>query len=1289
MNKLFENEPNFRSNWEKNGFLSYLHMAHTLPYFLTVSRKGADKVTIDDLPGLGKTERIEHNLAELKKNYNDYKQGHPNASPSFIIPLLKTLKKNFLLEIFYLGAQYGLRFTFGWFLYQLILDLSNPFSSSSDAFSNAGIIFALLILSLYFAQHSLFNYQNLNTKCKSLVIGIIYEKITQVSLHSLRMINIGKVINIVANDINCLDSVYYITSLCLMPLTLAGGIALLWQFFGVHCLVGIGTLIFFIPIQIILIGKTKKPRQERNKLGDKRVRITNELIEGIRLLKMYAWEINFMDMIMNIRKQENGKTSQIMFLEFVQRGIALSSLSIAPFLIVISYYLSGHELSVGLVFTVLLLLNLVGIYGVLHPAAGIGGLIEIGLLFKRIIEILELSETKMSNSNQTPRNSANAIEYEDYSAYWASQDLIDKRPTLHDINLEIPKHSFTAIIGKVGSGKSTLLMSLLQEIPKFTGNVRFNSKISLVEQEPMIFSGTIRENILFGLEYSKDWYKKVVDAACLLPDFKQFPSRDFTEIGERGITLSGGQKARVALARAIYSNADIILLDDPLSAVDAKVAHKIYKKGIAGLLKEKTVILVTHQVHFIKDASKIVIMEDGRIEHQGTFQELQESGVNINQMLEKKNHEPEKSFSFEASRELEMESIHLAPKIEISDIKLYEEEDTQEGTVTWDTYKEFIKAGFTKWLLIGQILAFLFSDALYVGFGRILGFWGGGKIDNNLAIALTGSIVLLAFVFYVIKVSFHSKTSIKASQTLHNRMLQKLTLNKAEFFDKNPVGRILNRFSNDMGVIDNVIPATLMDVYEGLGYSAQLQVTAFVFNPYLIIPGACMIILLLIMIKSTTAAVVRARQLHLVTRSPLYSLFSQSISGLITVRSFNQSDFFKKKFSLLLNDFMRTNYTFYHCSRVQGLLFSYAAAFNVILGMCLIIITRHKFSIEDIGQSAVYLLILNENLQHFIRQGIFTSFLMASVARCVSYIKNNQPEAPLKLPADRELIKIGWPLQGHIKFNHVFMKYRKDTHHVIKNLTFEVEPGERIGCVGRTGAGKSSLLQILFRMVEIDEDHSSSKTSSVEIDNVDIKTIGLHLLRSNISIIPQTSFIFLGTIRRNLDPFSKYSDHQLYEALQEVNLKTYIDSLENKLDTEISIVDEIFSVGQKQLICLARAILSRSKIVVLDEATANVDFETDTFVQKKIKEKLRDSTIFTIAHRLTTVADYDKILVMDNGELVEYDIPYKLLVNQIGDKEITNKTGAFASMVLNTGRISSEKIFQVCETSYFSAKPRK
>ena len=581
-----------------------------------------------------------------------------------------------------------------------------------------------------------------------------------------------------------------------------------------------------------------------------------------------------------------------------------------------------------------------------------------------------------------------------------------------------------------------------------------------------------------------------------------------------------------------------------------------------------------------------------------------------------------------------------------------------------------------------MLLAFTLNELGTVAFGITLSNWAAHKISQTNSLAVMACLTVFLLMSSSLKNIFYGKVLLGSSQRLHNKMLDRIIKSPVSFFDTNPLGRVLNRFANDVGVLDRFLPITALEVVDYGFYIFTALITIAVIAPLVLVPISDAAVGIILLFKYFFESIKQSRSYELVSRSPLYSLFSSTLSGIIIIRCFKQTDNFKKKFRDYLHKNTKGSVAFWSISRCFGfyldLIYNMSAIASVF-----ILAAKRKQNGDLSGLALIFILSVTGILQFALRQLVQVHVLMSSVARIKTYTEL-PIEAPLSMPEDSALKQSRWPQEGKISFEKVYMKYRSDLEFVIQDLALNAKAGEKIGCIGRTGAGKSSIIQILFRMIEIDQSTSYSKMGKVLIDEVDTKTIGLHVLRNSISIIPQAPFLFAGNIRTNLDPLGECTEEQLWQVLDDVNLKGYVENLEKGLNTEVSNSSPIFSVGQKQLVCLARAIIKRTKILVLDEATANVDQETDEFIQQKIREKFTDCTIFTIAHRLSTIANYDKVLVLDKGSKVEFDQPFKLLARNDTDEYITNLTGHFASMVLNTGRKSAGKIFNIAQEKYFS-----
>ena len=1261
---------------------------------------------------IGRTEEISRYTQLMYDHYTAHKR--KTGKGSVFVAFVKTFKYRIILQIFLNLTNNATRVLYTFFLLRTLENMSDPTKTKGDVFVWAGGLFGVIIISIFSLHHDFFNGGQIASRGKLSLVGMLYQKIVKLNLYSLNKLSVGKVVNIVANDVNIFDQgfffVFYLISA--IPI-LAVTTLILWSIFGVSCLSGLGCIILTYPAQKILSYLAIKSLRKKNTATDERIKLTNEAIDGIRLLKMYGWEITFSNFVLEFRNKEHGHLKRMSLYEWTNNFV-LSKIvpMLAPLLIYITYYYVEGRITAAQIFATIILMSTVRVQIIRFGTLGIKFADECKVIFARIQQIMEMPEVAAATDKvgADPKDKANSIELAKFGAGWQEENSADSQHlTLAGLDLNIPSGTLCSIVGRIGAGKSTLLLSFLQEVPKIEGQLRFKGRVAYVEQEPTIFSGTVRSNILFGREFDDDLYKNIIEYCCLEDDLKLWPNSDLTEIGEKGINMSGGQRARVALARAIYSQADIYLLDDPLSAVDAKVAKRLFD-GIKTLLKGKTVLLATHQVHFAREAELILVLEDGGLRAAGTFNQILVDDPTIVSMFEDQNLR--KTSAQQASRKNSKNPPNTTPKDGEQDAdeeeevqeeeqpvqkkpvdsenkgKLFKEETSSSGSVNLRTYLTYLKSMRSPVVILLFIIIALSIEIAYVYFSRVLASWSSDEISSTkAAFGILGALVGGSLIGCILRNYCYVHLILRASNTAHNEMLQKVVRSPTVFFDSNPSGRILNRFSNDVGVLDRFLPLALDDVLTGILHLGSLLVSIFAISPLILAPGVILMLVIWLIVRFTHKAVVESRSIELVTKSPIYSHFSLTLNGLIIVRSYQQQNHFDRLFTGFLNNNTKAFIRFYDFGRFLGLYIDLAAGLFSIGGISILIATRS----DDVGLSgmaASFLLTLSTYMQFAVRQSITTHMMMASPARIQAFMKLPE-EAALVKPTDKELINRNWPARGEIKFNNVFMRYREDLDPVIKGLTLSVVPGEKIGCIGRTGAGKSSILQILFRMIEIDRplavvDGTSNQSSQegVYIDGQDISTIGLHTLRNSISIIPQTPFVFMGNVKRNLDPLSQQSDEQLMTVLEEVGLKQYIDELPNGLNTDMSSSASVFSVGQKQLICLARAILKKTRIIVLDEATANVDFETDNFIQKALVEKFGGCTVFTIAHRLSTIASYDKVLVMSQGRVAEYDLPYRLLVKKLGDKEITNVNGHFAQMVLQTGPMASRGIFKKTLVKY-------
>ncbi|CAM9122833.1 unnamed protein product, partial [Ectocarpus sp. 4 AP-2014] len=1004
--------------------------------------------------------------------------------------------------------------------------------------------------------------------------------------------------------------------------------------------------------------------------------------------------------------------------------------------------------------------------------------------------------------------------------------------TLDAIDLRIEPGQLVGVVGPVGSSKSSLLMAMLSEItPERTsggpgtaavegcaghGQSEVRPRVSVLgslayaSQEPWIQSSTIRENILFGRAMDQKRYDAVIRDCALERDLSLLPSGDQTGIGDKGVNLSGGQKARVGLARMAYAHADTYLMDDPLSAVDPAVGRELFSKVACGRLKGSTRVLV----HYLRDpeVGQIIVMHHGKIVGKGSYEELEASGslaalerptsptkakgseANVDHGSGAANHNsaggvsrstharstsstgrayrkrppqapaPAQSSSTSScsvssaspggSGGAPREVIAAAPdgsstslettarkvgggdntSVELHRDQQQQEEkdgrdvgynreddfrgdadgdsnegglvtegdkgappelvvseDQESGRLKRSTYWEYIREAAGVWQVVLIFFSMAGGQVLVMGVTVWLARWSSqseeeqGRSQYVIVLALLSAAAVVVSLFRAVLTFF---SLVKASHRLHNRMLERVVRAPVLFFDSNPVGRILNRFTKDVHFMDDLLPMTLYDCITcGFMVTGNTLIIFFV-NPWVVLsllPAMWYFLHLMGFYLETSR---EAKRLEAVTRSPVYSQLSETLDGLVTIRSFGQQHRFLSQFTERVNLNTRAYFAWVYTARWLGFRMDMVVII-VLTASCFFSVAVNEYSSSVdaglLGAALVYVLQLGGLFQWAVRQAAEVEIQMVSAERVLGYCRVPQEAAlesePGYKPAD------AWPAEGNIEVRDMSMRYRDDLPPVLKGLTLSIKGGSRVGVVGRTGAGKSSLIAALFRLVEYDRDRGG-----IEIDGVDISKVGLHDLRPRMSVVPQTPFLFSGSMRLNLDPFGKQSDIHMWASLEAVQMKTYVQSLAGGLDAPVAEGGGNLSVGQRQLLCLARAVLQRSQILVMDEATANIDQHTDSLIQDVVRSSFKGKTVIMVAHRLNTVIDCDQVVVLSEGSVVEAGHPHVLLRDPRASSgtaaaacETTTSAAAYAtlsSMVDETGVSSAMHLRRLAQGSW-------
>ncbi|KAG0056402.1 hypothetical protein BGZ83_005117 [Gryganskiella cystojenkinii] len=868
-------------------------------------------------------------------------------------------------------------------------------------------------------------------------------------------------------------------------------------------------------------------------------------------------------------------------------------------------------------------------------------------------------------------------------------------PVLHDIQLKIRRGALTAVVGRVGEGKSSLVGALLGEMHRYSGSVHAYGSVAYVAQSAWILNDTVRNNILFGKEYDRERYLSTIRACALIPDLKMLVNNDKTVIGEKGINLSGGQKQRISIARAVYANADVYIFDDPLSAVDAHVDHHIFEHALTSILANKTRILVTNGVSHLKEVDQIVVIKAGKVSQDGTYEELiqdaegdlyrliQESNVVASSKKDETKHGEESNADSDslssgdedddgvigggssdemtqaAESATEKRPIYKRSKsskakhinedeIELDDKDEVDAEIEASGRVGWTVYRFYMKTWGVTGIAIFLLSSFSF---LAVNIGTQLWLQNWGK-ENEKAAHLgiepehTTHWWIMTYFGWIISYSILLGFAIgfsmifmarRASKQLHLSMLKALIRSPMSFFDVTSSGKIVNRFAHDISSVDIELPLQFLNFLFIIMAAIGIFAFCVIASPYFLImmvPLGYIYYILGVFFLVTSREI---KRLDSAARSPMYAHFGETLAGLVTIRAFHDADRFAVQATKLLDRSQQTSYLTNATTRWLQIMLDFLSTLVLCFVALLAIVQRNSvqvgyFSIV-LSQIGSLTIIMSRILS--IICIIETSIVSVERVREYSMLTS---EARDVIPDSKT--PEAWPQTGELVFNDFSTRYRDGLDLVLKNVDVTIAGGSRVGVVGRTGAGKSSVTMALFRIIE-------AASGSISIDGVDISTLGLTELRSRLTIIPQDPFLFGDSIRTNLDPFGTHTDADIWSALESASLKSYVLNLADGLSAMVENGGENMSLGQRQLMSLARAMLSKNtRILCLDEATAAIDVETDNAIQRALRREFKNCTVLTIAHRINTIMDSDKILVLDHGRVAEYDAPQTLLQNQ-------------------------------------------
>ncbi|GFG33086.1 hypothetical protein Cfor_12110, partial [Coptotermes formosanus] len=1252
-----------------------------------------------------------------------------NRKPSLFRVIARTFgAKIMAYGVVLLVLEVVLRVSQPLFLGQLVRYFSASNSDSQTTVEEAYVYAAGVVLcsalNIFVIHPFMMGIVHMGMKIRVACCSLIYRKALRLSATALGETTAGQVVNLMSNDVTRFDvAVVFLHYLWIGPIETCVVTYFMWREVGVSAAIGVASLLLFIPLQGFLGKKTSVYRLKTAIRTDERVRLMNEIISGIQVIKMYTWEIPFSKLVNSTRKNEIHAIKTTSYIRGIVMSFIMFTTRVSTFVTVLSYVLFGYQITAEKVFVLVSFYQLLRQTMTVFFPQGIAQVAEAQISIKRLQKFMLYEERDVETGMSVAENNivhtcdeasdmqnqgseVLGVRITNVTAQWMPQS---HEKTLSKVTVDIKPGMLVAVIGPVGAGKSSLLQAILRELPLIEGTIEVGGTISYASQEPWMFTGSVRQNILFGEPFVRERYSQVVKVCALKHDFQLLPYADKTIVGERGVSLSGGQRARANLARAVYKDADVYLLDDPLSAVDPHVSKHLFEDCIAGFLKGKTVILATHQLHHLKQVDRILIFNNGSIAAQGTYSELQATGLDFAKLLndnwEEHAHEEDQALQ-KTLRQVSVSSVNSVDE-EQPEPKQVAEMRTV-GSVSSKVYSAYLRSGGNCCVILTVTLLFVMAQVLASGCDYWITYWTDAEeklserqnshnhndsfendnyrneslandtvLDNTLGtlsretfIYIYAAVTLGTIVITLMRSFAFFSVCMRASVNLHDLMFRSITRATMYFFNTNPSGRILNRFSKDMGAIDEMLPAAMVDCLQiGLAMLGIIIVVAVV-DYWLLIPTVfvgVIFYLLRIVYLSTSRSV---KRLEGVTRSPVFQHLNASLQGLTTIRAFRAEAILEKEFDNHQDLHSGAWYLFIASSRAFGFWL------DVVCLIYITVVTISFFLIGgdntggNVGLAITQAIGLTGMLQWGMRQSTELENQMTSVERVLEFT-NIEQEPPLYSPPDK-MPPQSWPSEGAIRFDKLYLRYSKTEGHVLKNLTFAIEAKQKVGIVGRTGAGKSSLIAALFRLAPME--------GSIYIDGINTVTIGLHELRNKLSIIPQEPVLFSGTLRKNLDPFDEYTDAVLWTGLEEVELKDVVNELPGGLNSKVMEGGSNFSVGQRQLVCLARAIIRNNTILVLDEATANVDPQTDTLIQRTIRKKFANCTVLTIAHRLNTVMDSDKVLVMDAGTMVEFDHPHVLL---------QNKNGFLFNMVQQTGKGMIDTLTKRAKKSYDDIEARQ
>ncbi|XP_051169795.1 ATP-binding cassette sub-family C member 5-like isoform X2 [Leptopilina boulardi] len=1283
------------------GLFSFIYLTWFTKYLWKAYRKGIDK---NDLPNTSIFNSCAYNCQRLEILWKEELGRRGSDGASFTLVAWRFARTRILLSC----ILYGCSVIFGFLSPAILMRKVLEYLQETDESYLNGIKWALLLIFCELCRLTLINWSwnmNITTgrRLKSACLALLYKKI--IGLNSLGNKSTGELINVFSSDgQKAFDLMLYGPQIVGGPVATICGIIYIFYTLSPMALLGMIVFSLFYILQYLLTRITKYYKSRCLKITDIRIKIISDILESIKLIKLNAQENFITEEVSKIRRDEKKWLSKLAFYDSTTISLTPTVSIIATIVTFLTHLSTGDNLTVAQAFPILSIIVIVLSQASFEIKQGSKDYKPARIAFSNFKSVLLLEETNCHVSKPIVRSQALSIlngkfVYDNFETRPSSVNSVEKGmklkkkkskrlimekrrvEILSDITFEAGKSQLIGICGHVGSGKSSLLLASLGQLRMISGQAMRNGSCAYVGQQAWIINATFKENVIFGEAFDPKRYYRALSICSLKDDINMLPSGDETEIGERGVNLSGGQKQRLALARAFYSNRDIYFLDDPLSAVDTNVGVYIFENLILGALRDKTILFVTHQMQYLNRCDDIYMMYNGRIIEHGKHEELMHADKEYAAMVkntivdsqdsspeEDQETEEEESDTEEASNVKCEQNMRNSPgrenfaddnktdKTDGTGKSLMTKKNMKRRDISAQTFHIYIKAAGGYFIVLLLFLSFFLNIGSVTFSSCWLAFWlkeGGGIANITIGNETMKSvnindnpnfnyyeIVYASCIFIILLTSLLRAFAItgvtmKAAIALHRQLFQKMIGSSIRFFETTPSGEIQNLFSSDIDVVDNGMRISLeMFLQTIFTCIFTIFIICFVL-PWFIIPLIFLAGIFYFIGRIFRISMRDLKRLENASRSPVFSSITATTQGLNTIRAFNKEQEFIFKFQELLDQNCTYEYFRNMASRWLAIRFDVLSLFSTCIVLLFVIGFKNHLPPAFAGLALAFVAQTTGLFQFSLRNFSELEARFTNVERISSFLRTIKSENKLKVtitPTEE------WPTQGTIEFKNVRMKYDENLPFVLNDISFSINNAEKIGIVGRTGGGKSSLVNAIFRLCELSE-------GKITVDGIDISKIDLELLRSKLFNVPQDLVLFGGTIRSHVDPFEQFTDEEIWKALEKSRLKDKVASMPGQLTQSVKSGGNNLSMGEKQLLCLTRAILCQSKIILLDEATASVDPETSAIIDYTIREEFPNCTVIIIAHRLQTVVSCDRVLVIENGRIVEFDKPRDLILN--------------------------------------------